>query len=392
MPAALALISLLCPALQTAAQLAPVPIAVTESGLRVESRDAAVGDRHVATPFGELSLPLDPVASVIDGAAQLEQLLALHRAGTLDDLGLAQDLSTAGQLTALAQHLENWAQRDTLVVAPYLILEAWGERIDPAPRELAREKRVDWLWDRALDRDWTQAVLVGPRLREEVSAAYQARSEQVVSISRLRKALRSSQPQQRRVAAFVSGKQQEFALHGPLLSASLSDPSPAVRDGAASAAQQVHPKASRDFWARVLAVGSPSLRAAAALDLGSNGGLEGMRTLMHVLAAWDKPSGASFTFAGRSISVISNYDSNAHDNPAFDAQRLDPAYPNTVPARRYLDREYVDVGSRFKVTRYNETFQKVLLEALDLWAGETTGRDAEAWLTWYLDKYGAQRP
>ncbi|MDA1259374.1 MAG: hypothetical protein O3A20_02000 [Planctomycetota bacterium] len=387
MPAALALISLLCPALQTAAQLAPVPIAVTESGLRVESRDAAVGDRRVATPFGELSLPLDPVASVIDGAAQLEQLLALHRAGTLDDHGLAQDLSTAGQLSALVEHATHWTLRDPQSVEPYLILEAWGERIDPAPRELAREKRVDWLWERALERDWAKAVLIGPRLRAEVSAAYQARSEQTISISTLRKALRSRDPQLRRIAAFVAGKQQEFSLRAPLLLASLTDVSPAARDGAALAAQSVQPKAARDYWSRVLANGAPTLRGQAALDLGRHGGREGMRALVHVLAAWDKSSGDRFEFAARDIFVVSNYDSNAHDQPGYDVNHLDRAFSSADPTR-----EYVDLGSRFKVTRYDESLLKVLLEALDLWAEEPTGRDAVQWLDWYLNEAVGQRP
>lgn len=384
---AFALLSLLSPAAQTAAQAEPVAIAVTESGLRVECLAAEIGDRRITTPFGELSLPLDPVAGLLDGAHQLEQLLALHRKGALDDLGLAQDLSTAGQLSALAEHARTWALREPLAVEPYLILEAWGERLDPAPRELAREKRIEWLWERALERNWVETVLVGPRLREEVSAAYQARHEQTVSIVPLRKTLRSREPQQRRVAAFVAGKQQEFSLRAPLLLASLTDPSPAARDGAAQAAQSVQPKAARDYWSRVLAVGEPSLRPQAALDLGRHGGREGMRTLIHVLAAWDKPSGARFEFAGRDLFVVSNYDSNAHDLAGYDVNHLDRAFTTTDPTR-----EYLDLGSRFKITRYDEELRASLLEALDLWAGERTGRDAVQWLDWYLNETGARRP
>jgi hypothetical protein len=385
--AASALIGLLCPAVQTAPQAAPVPIAVTESGLRIECLGAEPGDRRVITPFGECSLPTDPVAGILDGAAQLEQLLALHRAGTLDDLGLAQDLSTAGQLSALAEHAAAWALRAPEAVEPYLILEAWGERLDPAPRELAREKRVEWLWERALDRDWARAVLAAPRLREEVSAAYQARSERTVSIVRLRKALRSDEPQHRRAAAFVAGKQQEFSLRAPLLLASITDESPAARDGAALAAQQVQPKAARDYWSRVLSLGEPSLRAQAALDLGRHGGREGMRVLIHVLAAWDKSSGDRFDFARREIFVVSNYDSNAHDLSGYDVNHLDRAFTTADPTR-----EYLDLGSRFKVTRYDERLRVVLLEALDLWAGERTGRDAVQWLDWYLEQSAVREP
>jgi hypothetical protein len=378
----------LAAAVQTAAQAPPVPIAVTASGQRVElSAAAEAGDRQVATPFGEWMLAADPVVEVVDGAKQLEQLLVLHRSGALDDLGLAQDLATAGQLRALAEHAAAWAARDPQRVEPYLILESWGERLDPVPRETPRERRVEWLWDRATGDDWALAVLAAPRLRQEVSAAYQARSEVTVSISRLRKALRSRNPQHRRAAAFVAGKQQEFSLRAPLLLASLEDRSPAARDGAARAAGEVQPKAARDYWSRVLAVGEPARRAPAALGLGRHGGDEGLRMLIHVLACWDQRTGVRFEFAGREIFVVSNYDSNAHDLSGYDVNHLDPAFTTADP-----NREYLDLGSRLKVTRLDEALLAALLEALDAWAGERTGRDAAAWIRWYLEDPAAPRP
>lgn len=381
------LIGLLAPAVQTAAQTVPIPIAVTQSGLRVEVVAAETGDLQVATPFGSLMLPSDPVAAVTDGAQQLEQLLALHRAGVLDDQALAQDLSTAGQLRALAQHARDWAKRDPSAVTPYLALEAWGERMDPVPRETRREQRVEWLWERATGRDWVESVLAAPRLQAEISAAYQARSEVTISITRLRQALRSRQPEHRRAAAFVAGKQQEFSLRAPLLLASLEDPSPAARAGAAEAAEQVQPKAARDYWSRVLAVGAPSMRAQAALGLGRHGGDAGMHMLMHVLSAWERPAGERYDFAGRDVFVVSNYDSNAHDLAGYDVDHLDRAFVSADP-----NREYLDLGSRLKVTRVDEELLAALLEALDLWAGERTGRDAAAWLVWYLGGSAPRRP
>ncbi len=372
---------------QTSAQAVPVPIAVTRSGLRVECQGAKPGDLLLRTPLGNFSTPLDSVREVVDGAAQLESLLALHRAGTLDDLGLAMDLSTAGQLTALAEHAAAFAERNPESVQPYLILEAWGVRLDPIPRELPSERRVDWLWEKVLGKDWATSVLCGVRLREEVSAAYQAPSERVISISGLRKGLRRSQPQVRRVAARVAGKQQEFSLRAPLLLASLEDASPAARDGAALAAGEVQPKAARDYWSRVLALGEPSLRAQAALDLGRHGRGDGIKVLIHVLAAQGKPAGTHFEFGGRDIFVVSNYDSNAHDLSGYDVNHLDRAFSTADP-----NREYVELGSRFKVTRYGDTLREVILEALDLWAGEKTGRSSEQWLDWYLQSYAPTHP
>lgn len=372
---------------QTAPQAAPLPIAVTESGLRIECTEAAPGDLAVRTPFGSLLLATDPVREVVDGAHQLEQMLALHRSGALDDLGLAQDLSTAGQLRALAEHAEAWITRDPEAVDAYLLLEAWGERIDPAPRDLAVDRRVDWLWDFAREGGWARTVLTGPRLRAEASAAHQARSERTVSIVRLRKALASRRPELRRVAAFVAGKQQEFSLRAPLLLASLEDPDPAARDGAAAAAAEVQPKAARDYWSRVLATGEPGLRRRAALDLGRHGGAEGMRVLVHVLACFGRGAGERFEFAGRDLFVVSTWDSGAQKLAGFDVNHLDRAFLTTDPTQ-----EYMDVGSRFKVTKVDEALRDALLAALDLSAGERTGRDAARWLEWWLDNRAVRRP
>jgi hypothetical protein len=112
-----------------------------------------------------------------------------------------------------------------------------------------------------------------------------------------------------------------------------------------------------------------------------------MRVLIHVLAAWDKSSGDRFDFARREIFVVSNYDSNAHDLSGYDVNHLDRAFTTADPTR-----EYLDLGSRFKVTRYDERLRVVLLEALDLWAGERTGRDAVQWLDWYLEQSAVREP
>lgn len=380
------LVAALAPAVpaaaQTAAQAQPVPIAVTQSGLRVECQDAAVGERSIRTPFGLLSVPTDPVAELTDGGPQLQRLLALHDAGDLDDLGLLQDLSTAGHLRALADHARAFAQRDPSRLEPYLALEAWGARLDPVPRELARDRRIAWLWERVNEGRWHETVLTAARLREEASEAFQAPSEQVVSIADLRRALRKPTAQHRRAAALVAGKQQEFSMREFLLLHSLTESDAAARDGASWAAGQVHPQVARHYWARNLARGDDAARSNAAFALARNAGPEGLKILMHVLAAHDRHTGERFEFAGREVWVVAESDSFVRGLKDYDLNR--PENDLRLPA---TDRDYVDLGSTFKVTRYREDFTWVLLQALDQWAGERTGRTPAAWLAWYLENY-----
>lgn len=372
------LAAILLAAPQTAVERPAIQIAVTESGRRVESLQAKIGDREILTPFGRFPIALDPVAALEDGGVQLEQLLALHASGVLDDLGLAQDLSTAGQLTALAQHCERFALTSPRL-EPYLLLESWGARLDPVPRELPRERRVAWLWERVMEDSWIQTVLCAARLREEATAAYQAASERVVSIVDLRRALRSKRPAQRRAGGCIAGKQQEFNLLEPLMSGSLDDANAAGADGAARGCAEVHPAASVDYWSRMVAHGERGARLRAARHLGAYCGKSGLKVLTHVLAAAGHPNGDRFQFAGRDIFVVAR----EGDDP-FDLRLYDVNYTDKLLTPSDPQREYVDLGSRFKVTRVEPELTAALLAALDLYAGELTGRSREDWLVWYL--------
>lgn len=377
---ALALAAPAAASAQTAVERPPIRIAVTESGLRIECIEAAAGDSSIRTPFGLYSTPTDLVAAVEEGGAQLETLLALHAAGVLDELGLAQDLSTAGQLTALTEHARTFALRTPERLEPYLLLEAWGARLDPVPRELPREKRVAWLWERVMDDDWSRTVLAAAWLRNETSGAYQTASERVVSITDLRRALRSRRPAHRRAAALIAGKQQEFSLREPLLSASLADPVAGARDGAARGCSEVHPQSSLEYWSRNLATGLQADRVHAARNLGSYGGAGGLKVLVHVLAAADHAAGDRFQFAGREIFVVSNASAGAGD---LSGKHRNPADQVLLPSDP--EKEYVSLGSRFKVTRVQPELTAEILAALDDWSGERTGRSPQDWLAWYLE-------
>ena len=71
------------------------------------------------------------------------------------------------------------------------------------------------------------------------------------------------------------------------------------------------------------------------------------------------------------------------DDP-FDFRLYDNQYADKLLTPSDPQREYVDLGSRFKVTRVEPDLTAALFAALDLWAGERTGRSREDWLVWYL--------
>ena len=369
-----------------------IAIAVTRDGARVEAVSPQVGDLTLETPLGRLLTARDPVVEVVDGAAQLEAMRGLRADGTLDDVALLRDLSTAGQLSAMLALAEELHARDPGMLLPYEVLESWAARVDPVPRSVDRNDRVAWLWMRVKKADWPEAVVAGWRLLEEVSAGSNVSNDRILLLSDLRDGLDDRRPWVRRAAARVAGRQQEVGMRERILPLSLEDPNPASRDGAAWGAREIHPWGARQYWARNVLRNVGGLRESAALNLGRYGGDEGARVLIHVLAAWDKRPPARFDFAGRRIWVVQEAERDAHRlaSPSMADPRQDPHFPATPHSD--LEREYIDLGTYVKVTRYGESLRVALLEALDLYAGQNTGRDAEAWLRWYLEERPADTP
>ncbi len=366
---------------------AQTSIAITQSGLHVQCIDAQVGDRQVQTPFGLLRTPSDPVVEIADGSNQVADFRKLHQQGITDDETWLQDLSTAGQLEELARAcLEILAQQPQSIF-PYTFLESWGKKIDPTPPQLPYRKRVSWLWEQASGKDFTKAVLAGAFLLEEISYSSEPDNDRIIRIADLRKALRSKSVVRRRVAAHIAGRQQEFSLRETLMLASLTDPVEAARDAAAEGLSGIHPHSARQYWVRNLARGTSYARVAAAWNLGHYGGADGLQALVHVLATWNHKVGQRFRFADRSVWLVSDPDRSALDIAGYNPEQEEVDFRHLNP-----DLEFLDLGSTFKVTRYGESFRDVLLEALDTWAGETTHRDVDAWLKYYLEEWLPSRP
>jgi len=378
---------LLCAILAQAAQIgappaqAPqIPIAVLQSGQRVECIDAEVGDLKFQTPFGLFRTPTDPIVEIVDGAQQAKDLRMLRSKRVLDDFTWLHDLSTAGQLRQLSVACMEVLAQDHQNIYPYELLESWGRRLDVVPAKVDRDQRIAWLWKRATGKDFCEAILAGAQLREEVSQSSQAPNERTVSIRKLRVALRSKSTWQRRIASLIAGRQRVFSMREALLKASITDLLDPVRTAAAAGAHEIHAHSARQYWVRNLARGSGAHRDAAAWNLGRFGGADALNALIYVLAAWEHKPPERFKFAGRTVWVVSQPDRSAGDLGGYNPEQQEIDFRHLSP-----DLEFIDLGSTFFVTRYGESLHELLLEALDTWANEKTGRDTAAWLTWYLD-------
>lgn len=366
-----------------------LPIAVTKSGMRVQcTAETTVGARRIQTPYGSLLVATDPVAEIVDGTRQRQDLDRLRADGLIDEETWLRDLSTAGQLEAMVQAADRLMVEQPQQLYPVEVLEDWGRRLDPVAPGVDYEDRVGWLWDEAMDARGSRCLMLGARLREEVSRSETPQFERKVSISTLRKGLRSRHAERVRVAALIAGRQQEFSMRESLMQASLRSQSEAARDGAAEAIHEVHPHAARQYWVRNLANGEEHDRELAARNLGRYGGDEALEALMHVLAAWERKAPKRFDFHGRTIWVVTTTDRMAYESVSFDGRRLDDDDWRVLPE----DLEFLELGTTLKVGRFGEALHSALLEALDQVVGETTGRGQEEWLAWYAETWLPTHP
>lgn len=385
------MISLLATALWLGAQ-APEPpaqpIAVTQSGVRVECQSGTkVGDREIITPFGRMLVATDPVADIVDGTQQRLDLTHLHVQGLIDDETFLQDLSTAGQLTALMDACSKIMTEQPQQLYPYETVEAWGKRLDTVPKNLKYEKRVPWLWDQIQEATATDALLLGARLFEEVSVSEHPQFTRQVSIASLRKGMRSRVPARRRVAAMIAGRQQEFSMREILLHASLREEAEAARDGAAAGIHAIHPHAARQYWVRNAANGQEKDRELAVRNLGRFGGDKAVRALMHIIAAWDVRPPQRFEFYGRTIWVMKQVDRGAIEAVSFDPVRQDADVRHLNAAE-----EFVDLGSTLKVGVYSESLQTALLDSLQTLVSDSEVRTKDEWLAWYGETWLPEHP
>ncbi len=372
---------------------APTHIAITRDGVRIEAVEPTVGDLTLRTPFGVYSTPLDPVVEVVDGSAQLAGLMELHENGFLDDEALLHDLSTAGQLTALADRAAKLQASNPYTMVPYEVLEFWAQQVDPVPSDSSQDDRVPWLWEQAIDRDFVPAVIAGWRLPLEISSgSVVSRHRNITESTLAKEGFDSPRPWARRTAAFVAGWQYSPLLREHLLERSLADTHLAVRNAAAISCARTMAHAARQFWVMNLMRNDGLPRESAALNLGSFGGPEGKRALLYALSAWDQDAPERYEYNGRKIWLRKEFlrelgrisDKRHHYHPG---QTAIEGWGNNYLFAPDAEHERIDLGTRLKISDYDAGFTSVLLDALDLSVGKETGRTPVTWLKTLDDTY-----
>lgn len=348
----------------------PPRVAVTASGLRVQCvGEPEPGAREVKTPYGVLHLPQDPVARVEDASAARRALETL--AGAPGSRGLWLERAAAsGLLEDLVRGCDRLLAEDPGDPAVYETLEAWGRRLDPVPPRIQEARaRLDWLWRRVRQAESAAAgTLAAARLLAEATPSLQADPDRALSIADIRRGLRSRKPHVRRAAARMAAWERSYDLLLPLLDRSIDEPLEAVRDAAAWAVARAHRHEARQYWTLVLAQGPPAWRVAAARNLGRYGGQRAIHALAHVLAAWEHRVGDRIPFVRTDVLVVAD-------------RRTDLPFRN-VGNTAFVG-EILDQRSVLKVTVLEEETLQEVLAALEALAGEETGRDPAAWLTWY---------
>ncbi len=374
------MLALLAAAALAGPQAAPgeVQVAVTRSGLRVETAaPAAPGDLEVATPFGRLLCPVDPVAAVEDATRRRDRLRTLRTASDSGFAAWLAETDRAGLLTELRAGCAERLEREPGALEALEALERWGGRVDPLPASLAREERVRQIWRRLRDASPADAALLNGRLLRELAPSAQGDPRRQLTVAELRQALRSGGPGLRRAACLSAGHQAATVLFEPLLERSLGDPDPSVREAAARAAASLLELEARNYWALVLARGEPGQRPAAALALGRHGGAPAVHLLAHVLSAYDKRAPRRYDFAGHRIHL-----------------RRRSGRQNPRPAHRSgLEVELLDAGGDFEVAPLDEATTVALLQALEqqLPEGPQEAPPAE-WVDWYLENLRPEAP
>jgi len=280
-------------------------VAVLDSGARIEcSRAPKIGARRVETAHGQYDAGRDPVAEVVDGAADREALAPLRE---LDYGAWLRRSAERGQLSLLLAEDPPAAERGAWLAA----LAGLGRQLDPLPPDTPSDERVAELWKR-LEKagDGGLGLLCG-RLEAEISESSSGSPDRRVGLVDLRHALRSRDPDRRWVGARLALRQHEESMSHALLEASLEDEHPAARAAAAATLHGLKPESSLGWWTLGMwREGSSAARVRAVENLAAHGGGNPyvVKALVMTLSAAGRQSPGSYAFFGRQITVVMDFD------------------------------------------------------------------------------------
>jgi hypothetical protein len=285
-------------------------IAVTQSGLHVETVDCKVGDLQLATPFGRLLCVTDPVVKIREFSLSALPLLKLRESGVLSHDEWLTALSQAGLLSILLRETEQVALHFPESVVGYDLIQNWAAQTSSLPPSIKLDEQVEKLYKMYLKQDGLQRLILGTQLRDIISESSNKRSERNLSYSQIGDELKSTDDIRRRIGLQIATKQSEIIYIPQILGMTIVDSSAQVRNTAAQASAALHQHAARQYWVKLAARGSGLQRFYAANYLAHYAGPIGLKALQLVDSASGHRIGDRYSFGDIKIWVVESQDSS----------------------------------------------------------------------------------
>ena len=356
-------------------------IAMTESGVQIEvAAQVQKGDLTLETPFGLFRTAKDPVKICFERVRDQTWRTTLKTYKEVSLLEAIQMCHANGQISALLEIADAAIRRDNPreIRAALRALEEWGAQLDPVPKGMTQDERVQWLWKRGQEIDGPGKLLLSGRLAAEVMPAGNGVGERQLKQVELQKVLRGGDPLMQRVAVHICEVQ---AMADPYLSAQVLTlslyASTVCRDLAARTAPKLRPLSSREYWVRALLRSKDSKRLIAAQNLAWEMPEYAPKPFAILLAAVGKRAPNRFKFVDHSIQVV--VDRRAPQN----LLQLEVALQTSGGE---IDGEYLEDSSVVKVCKVEEELQRTLQEYLAEVTVDEKDRTLEEWLLWYKER------
>ncbi|MBC8406259.1 MAG: hypothetical protein H8E15_13625 [Planctomycetes bacterium] len=354
-------------------------IAMTSQGVQVESLgQVAKGALIVETPYGLYRTGTDPVEFSFQRSRDRTWATTLSTSSTASLLEAIAVCRDNGQISGLievsrAAMQRNWPDEIRVALRG---LEDWGARLDPVPKGMTQDQRVDWLWQRVQEVEGPAKLLFSGRLASEVMPAANGVGDRQLTQVQLRKAIRDRDPLLHRAALHVMEVQmmadpylgaqvQMMSLYGDVV----------CLDRAARSAAILRTVSAREYWVRALLRASDSLRLVAARNLALEMPEYAAKPFAIFLSAVGKLAPKKFQFADHAIQVV--VDRRAPRN----LLQLEVAFSSGGE----MDGEYLEGASTIKICKVPETLRLLVQRHLIRLAGDDKERTTEEWLQWYKE-------
>ncbi len=356
-------------------------IAMTESGVQIEvAAQVNKGDLTVETPFGLYRTATDPIRLCFERNRDLTWRTSIRTQSSASLLEAIQMCRANGQISGLIEIADAALRRNrpAEVRAALRGLEEWGAQLDPVPKGMTQDERVQWLWQQVQGVEGPAKLLLSGRLAAEVMPAGNGVGKRQLKQVELQKILRGGDSLMQRVAVHICEVQ---AMADPYVGAQILTlslfGSTACRDLAARAAPKLRPLSTREYWVRALLRSSDSMREIAAQNLVWEMPEYAAKPFAVLLAATGKLAPSRFKFADHSIQVVVD---RRHPHNLL---QLEVAMQTSGGE---IDGEYLEDSSVIKVCKVPAELQQQLQRYLGELAKDEQERSLEQWLIWYKEQ------